>query len=425
MRYKIIVLIALLIALTSCSPKGTPTKEVEITKQKVVFLHYFSGTLSGGESNLTSYFNMSSKEYELMSVPLDHEAFKVSILDSLNYGEPPDIYSYWAGARTQSIVDKLEPIDDLWQNAKLDNLFSKTIADAACTYNGKKYLIPITQHYTAFFYNKKVFEKYGLTPPETWEEFIRVCDKLKKNGVTPIALGAKTKWPAQFWFDMLMVRTAPYEFRERLMQGQEKFTDSKVQKVFETWKTLIEKGYFNEKPNETDWAVGANEMVYRGEAAMTLMGTWIIGQYTDANHKWEQGSDFDFFQFPIIDKSIPIVAMGPVDGLIIPAKAVNKDGAKRVLEYLTDVESQKAMVKGWGNISPNIQLEKSFYSEMQQRIIDKINSAEKWGFAFDLSMNPKASEIGLNMFVEFLEMPEEYKAILDKTQKELELLENK
>ena len=422
MWYKRIGLVIMLIILCSCSPKGTTANVAEIVKQKVVFLHYFSGTLSGGSNNLTTNFNEASREYELMSVPIDHEAYKVSILDSLNYGEPPDIYSYWAGARTQSIVDKLEPVDDLWQEAKLDNLFSKTVIDAACTYNGKKYLVPITQHYTAFFYNKKIFQKYGINPPETWEEFISVCDKLKKKGVTPIALGAKTKWPAQFWFDMLLVRTEPYEFRARLMQGKEKFTDEKVQKVFGMWKELIDHGYFNDNPNDVEWDTGADEMVYRGEAAMTLMGSWIIGQYTDEKHKWQQGVDFDFFQFPVIDKSIPIVAMGPVDGLVIPAKAVNKQGAKKVLEYLANVDSQKAMVKGWGNISPNRNIEKKFYSEMQQRIIDKINDADRWGFAFDLSMRPEAAELGLNMFVEFLEVPGRYEEILKTTQKEMENL---
>lgn len=37
-----------------------------------------------------------------------------------------------------------------------------------------------------------------------------IQDTLKAKGVVPIALGAKDQWPAQFWFDILLLRTAPY-----------------------------------------------------------------------------------------------------------------------------------------------------------------------------------------------------------------------
>ena len=37
--------------------------------------------------------------------PVDHEQFKTSILVQLAGGNPPDTFSYWAGARIQFVVD--------------------------------------------------------------------------------------------------------------------------------------------------------------------------------------------------------------------------------------------------------------------------------------------------------------------------------
>ena len=67
------------------------------------------------------------------------------------------------------------------------------------------------------FYNKSVFSKAGInTMPRTWDEFLSLCAKLKSRGITPIALGSKNRWPAQFWFDYLILRTVGPDYRHNL-----------------------------------------------------------------------------------------------------------------------------------------------------------------------------------------------------------------
>ena len=126
--------------------------------ENVTFLHYFSGTLAGGIDDLVKTFNAENPQYNLTHTPADHEAFKTSIQVMLSGGNPPDLFSYWAGARVQFIVDagRLEPIDDVFEKNGLNKLFSDGVLQG-CTYNGKKYFMPLTVHYAAFFYNKAVF----------------------------------------------------------------------------------------------------------------------------------------------------------------------------------------------------------------------------------------------------------------------------
>lgn len=407
-------LVSLILFFNGCGGARPAVQEGPAQKKKITFLNYFSNTLSYGNAQLIKSFNDHSSEYELEATTLDHEAFKTSIYETLKAGNPPDIYSNWAGARVRAVLEHLEPIDDIWKEGNLDKSFNRSLIDTACTYDGRKYLIPISQHFIAFFYNKKIFDDLKLTPPANWNDFLKVCDAIKKAGVTPIALGSKTKWPAQFWFDYLLLRTAPYEYREKLLKGEAGYKDRESLAAFKLWSDLVLKGYFNANPNDTDWESGANEMVFKGEAAMTLMGAWITGSYSDDKHKWTQGKDYDFFPFPIVDEKIPKVILGGLDGLVIPKKAVNVSGAKKALLYLAGAESQKSMSRGWGTLAPNINIEKDFYTDMQRRLLAEAASCPKLAFHYDLTTPPAAAALGLAMFTRILEFPADYEVIIEK-----------
>ena len=54
------------------------------------------------------------------------------------------------------------------------------------------------------------------------------CKTLKGAGVKPFALGSKNRWPAQFWFDYILLRTAGPEYRAKLMAGEASYTDPEV-----------------------------------------------------------------------------------------------------------------------------------------------------------------------------------------------------
>ena len=396
-----------LVSITGCDRRpdagGAPSPKAPVT-----LLHYFSGSLSGGVAELAADFNAGNPAHELKAVSLDHEAFKSGIYDTLKTGNPPDLYSYWAGARTAAIIDQLEPIDDIWQQAGLGERFDPQLVRAAVEYGGKKYLLPISQHFIAFFYNKQMFDRHQLKPPATWNELLGACATLRAAGTTPIALGARDKWPAQFWFDYILLRSQPVEFRDALLRGEVRFDDPRVLAVFSRWKQAIDAGCFNTSPHPNDlpWDTGANEMVFRGEAAMTLMGTWTIGYFESKGPQWKAGEDYDFFPFPVIDPRIPTAAIVAIDGLIMPKRAANPAGAKAVLVHLSQIEAQKAFSRGSGALAPNRQIEDAFYSDIQRRVRQEIGRSDTFTFAFDLATPPAVATLGLNAFAAFLAFPD-------------------
>jgi len=391
--------------------------------RQISLYHYFSGTLSGGLNEMIDTVNSRQPENKVVAHALDHEAFKSMIHSTLAKGNPPELFTYWAGARVQKLVDQnqLEPIDDLWSQRSLTERFSKSISEAACTYNGKKYLLPIAQHIVVFFFNKQIFDQEQISPPSSWDEFLDLCRHLKKKGINPVALGARERWPAQFWLDYLLLRTAGPEYRAQLMNGKAAYNDSEVKRVYKIWGELLQKEYFNEDANKLDWAE-ATELVCRGKAAMTLMGTWAIQLFNDKKYGFSAGQDYDFFPFPTVDKGVPKVAVGPIDGLVLSRGSANPEFAGTVLVYFSEIEPQQRMSEGSGGLAPSLQVPRAFYSPFKQRLIEEIESTPYWAFNYDLATPPAVAEQGMDSFNELVEFPDQHKAILENLQAEVQVL---
>jgi multiple sugar transport system substrate-binding protein len=90
------------------------------------------------------------------------------------------------------------------------------------------------------FYRKDVWAAKGYTVPTNWDDFVALCDKMKKDGLTPIAFADKDGWPAQGTFDILNLRLNGYDFHVNLLTGQngQKWTDPKVAAVFKKWSQI-------------------------------------------------------------------------------------------------------------------------------------------------------------------------------------------
>lgn len=409
-------LILVLFFITGCNHEDKKSSADQIRNQPLIFLHYWSEEMGGGIEEMVLAFNENNPGYSVKQTGFDHESFKVSMKVMLKAGNPPDIFSYWAGARTESLIKKgyLASIAELWNKESLDTLFSKTVRDA-CFYDDVAYMLPVTQHYVSFYYNRKLFEKYSIKPPQNWEQFLVVCKTLKENGEVPISLGAQNLWPAQFWFDYLLLRTAGQEYREKLMSGKASYTDSEVKYTFNMWKELLDNGYFSANPLLSNWADAAKK-VGDGEAAMTLMGTWLIG-YFDHTLKLTQGNEYDYFSFPLVDEGIGTVALGPIDGILLPQSG-NEEKAKNVLAIFTSPDVQKAMSSGSGSLSPAKSVVPEASKKIQRRIHQEIQETDFWAFNYDLATPPPVAEKGLALFGAFLAQPNKMDSLLEHMQKE-------
>jgi ABC-type glycerol-3-phosphate transport system substrate-binding protein len=348
--------------------------------------------------------------------PVDHEQFKTSILVQLAGGNPPDTFSYWAGARVQFIVDgdRLQPIEDIWEANNMDEMFPQAVIDNAATYDGEKYFVPLTLHWVGMFYNPALFAQVGAEVPETWDEMIAVAELFKEAGIPAFSLGSKNRWPGQFWFDMILLRTAGNDYRNKLMSGEASYTDPEVVRAFGLWKELVDAGYFYPDANAYDW-LEASDFVANGEAAMNLMGTWLGGHFIQ-DLELAPAEDYDYFAFPLIDEDTPHASLGPIDGFVVSKDAPNPDAAKAFLVYLTDPKVQLAFAEGGGHLAPSLLADTSGYDPVKARIVEEIAGDAVFAFNYDLATPPPVAEVGLNAFSEFMANPGDYEAMLERVQ---------
>lgn len=384
----------------------------------VSVMHYFNSDM--GYKGIGEIFKkfQETNQVKVVENAFGHEEFKNIVLEMAAKGYLQDVISYWAGSRTQFLVDSgaLSPMDALWKTHNLSDLIPKAIAQSATLYNGKHYLVPFGYHCVGFFYNPKLFKKAGVSQaPKTWDQLLSTCERLKAKGITPFALGAKNRWPAQFWFDYLLLRTAGPDFRQKLMDGKASYTDPKVIKSMEYWKKLMDNHYFQPGMTTEGWTDAADSVIQEG-AAMTLMGTWITGYWQGQGKR--DTKDFDFFKFPVMDPSIPDVVIGPIDGFVISANSKNPDRARELVQYLlTNLSVQTTWVLSQGALSPNNQIDKKIYSPVMQKALKTVAQANSFSFNYDLATPPPMAEKGLSMLLHFLVTPEKYQEHLTETQR--------
>ncbi len=175
---------------------------------------------------------------------------------------------------------------DLTDLAGMKN-FSDTAKAAWSTDDGKKtFCVPMASVIHGFIYNKDAFDKLGIEPPETVDEFFAMLDKIKADGTyIPMAMGTKDMWEAA---TMGYQNIGPTywkgeEGRKALIAGKEKLTDPQwVEpfKVLAKWKPYLGDGF------EAQTYPDSQNLFTLGRAAIYPAGSWEIGLFnTQAQFK--------------------------------------------------------------------------------------------------------------------------------------------
>ncbi|KHC91507.1 Extracellular solute-binding protein family 1 [Thermotoga sp. Mc24] len=383
-----------------------------LAKEKIVVNSYISDPAPRIVfAELVKMFEEKHPEYDVVVNTFPHEDFKTLLRTWLNSDEAPDVVTWFAGERMRYFASKglLESMDNIFAPQTFEDYFPASFR-SACEYDGKIYFIPQSWYWWGVYYRKSVFEKYGITPPRTWDEFLKVCETLKENGITPITIGTKYLWPAAGWFDYLDLRVNGLDFHLKLTAGEIPYTDSRVKKVFEYWKQLVEKGYFLENHSSYTWQEAA-AFLFRGEAGMYLIGQFIK-DVAPASVK----DDLDFFRFPVINPEIGLYEETPIDGFMIPAKAKNKEGAKVFLRFISEKDIQEYFAAKLGRLAANKNAKPA--DEHAAKGLKMILESNGVAQFYDRDTNPEMATAGMNGFVEFMIYPEKLDQILENLEKE-------
>ncbi len=353
-------------------------------------------------AELVAQFEAENPDITVKVNEYDHEGYKSALRNWL-VTSPPDIVYWFAGNRMKFFVDRglFEDVSDVWESEGLSDTMAST--KASMSVDGKQYGVPYTFYQWGIYYNKDLFDKYGLEEPTTWEEFLKVCETLKSNGVTPITIGTKYLWTAAGWFDYLNLRTNGLDFHIELMDGKIPYTDPRVRKTFENWRELIDAGYFIDNHASYSWQE-AQAPMFNDDAAMYLIGNFLTQFFPEEKN-------FDFFQFPQIDPSVGMYEDAPTDTIHIPARAKNKEDARRFMAFVAEAAQQKKVNDVLLQLPTNKDASPKDDTFLNQGSA-MLGAADGTAQFYDRDTDPAMASEGMKGFQEFMVNPDRLDKIL-------------
>ncbi|MFM0736857.1 ABC transporter substrate-binding protein [Paraburkholderia xenovorans] len=156
-------------------------------------------------------------------------------------------------------------------------------------YKGTWYGAPMDEHRENMFWiNKKILQKYGDKVPTTWDEFNALAEKMKKDGIIPVALGGEDWQEAEIFSDLVVGMGGAAFYKKAIINHDPAAIQSPTMiKVFDELRKII--SYTDPNRAGRDWNV-ATQMVIDGKAGMQIHADWAKGEFLRAGKK--PGVDF-------------------------------------------------------------------------------------------------------------------------------------
>lgn len=265
-------------------------------------IEFFSWWTAGGEADalkaMLKGFKEDHPDVKVINAAVAGGAgsnAKAVLATRMQGGDPPSTFQVHGGPELFQWVKagKMQPLDQLYKKNEWMGKFPDKIIDMN-SINDHVWGVPMDVHRgNVIFYNKKIFKKYNIKPPKTFEDFFKVAKKLKNAGVTPLALGDKNIWPATMLFENILLGKLGPDKYAKLWNGKIPFDSPTVVESAKILKKML--GYINKNHSSLSWQAAA-QLVVDGDAAMTIMGDWAEGYFVSKG--WKPKKDFGWIETP-------------------------------------------------------------------------------------------------------------------------------
>lgn len=323
---------------------------------------------------------------------------KLKVLSASN--ELPDVGMTWAGGFLDPYVsgDMFATLDDVIESNLSDAFVSGTTE--AYAVDGQTYGLPLELNITPVYYNKAIFDQYGLEAPETWDEMKEVVQTLVDNDVTPITLGNKDAWTGSMWYMYLADRLGGPESITSAIDRSGSFEDPAMIQAAEEVQSLVDMGAFisgfNGLGNDEAKGYFINE-----QAAMYLMATWDLPEWTtNEDNPQEFRDSVDYFKFPTVEGGegdINSYVGGPGVGLFVAENSDVKEEAKEFVSFFVEKWGEKSVTDAGVIPATKVDTEGIDLPQMYIDILNDLNEATNLTLYADVQMSASAADVHLDM----------------------------
>ena len=192
--------------------------------------------------------------------------------------------------------------------------------------------VPYVANAAGVLYNREMFQEHGWEIPETWDEFMTLCEDIKAAGIQPLYFGFKDTWTCLAPWNALAVDLAPADVCKQVNRGETTFTEE-YREISEKMLEMLAYG------QDGPFAYGYNDACTafaNGESAMYTIGSYAVPQIKSVN----PDMDIDSFVMPGCDDKDGNILNSGVDlQFCVTKECKNKEAAYEVLDFFLEHDS--------------------------------------------------------------------------------------
>lgn len=262
-------------------------------------------------------------------------------------GDPPDLFTNDGAGNipTDTIVDQLEPLDDLWDAENLDGV---KISDAVFpgvakdgTYGDRFVTANYVMTVIGLWHSATLLEENGWETPKTWDDLLQIGAEAKEKGLYLFSFGKE----AANYYEWMLIDSATKQGGIEVLTDianlePDAWSNPAIVEVYEKMEQAIAAGYVMPGGSGTQFTQAQTQWSQDQATVFYPTGSWIENEMKDAT-----APDFEMTvaPFPTVttDSALPYSAVQAGAGVpfAIPSAAKNVPGAKELLRTMLSKEA--------------------------------------------------------------------------------------
>ncbi len=396
------------------------TKAVAVDVPVIKLWHIFGGDTDPNKALIDQVVKEAEEKFhvKIESDTAENEAYKMKLKAAIAANETPDILYTWGHGFMKPFVEagKVMALDDYLTDDFKSHLGSSTLT--GFQFDGKTYGLTADQSVACMFYNKEMFEKLNLKVPETFDDFLNVCQTFIDNGITPLTVGGKEPWTIAMYHDLLALRAVGSEGVKTATGKETGYDNPGFLEAAKSLKKLVDMGAFPE--GSAGISREESEVSFlQGQTPMYLNGSWTATRvYKDSSNV--QGK-IGVFPFPFLrdgKSGVTDFTGGPDTAFAVSATTKDPALTIEVAQYIAYELAIGKYIIG-SSILPyvNVDVDESEINPLLMEIYDFTKDATSYTIWWDNLLEGKDATVYLNKLQELFVgdiTPEQYVAELQK-----------
>ena len=302
------------------------------------------------DSAMGSSWNAAIAEFEKETgAKVDFQAKAFEQIQStasqiLNSDSAPDVMEYNKGnatagtLATQGLLTNLDSAYQAygWADKIAPSLLTTAkYSDKGVMGSGNYYGVTNYGEYVQFYYNKTMFQQYGMSVPTTLAELEQDMQTFVDHGITPLAEAAQEYPLGQLWYQLALSKAnRDWVNAYQTYTAKVDWTGPEISYATQTIKDWEDKGFIS-KDAAGMKAQDAGNAFEAGTSPILYSGSWWYGTFETQITKFDWGT----FLFP--ESTMAPGSSGNI--WVVPTKAKEKDLAYKFIDITLNKANQDLM----------------------------------------------------------------------------------